>query len=249
MNYFSTFQKLAFAGGFLATLSQAGFAQTVNYNYGGVTGGGVSMGIQVGPNNDSGIVGQLIMNTSTPGFPNPLLTYCTDVGAPIQPSFTYTVTPLSAASGINPPWISGGAQNAATLWLNDQAAATTAVQTAGLQLAIWEMLYNTVKTPGAYGVSTFENSGNGGFYITTTDANSVAAMTAAATDLNGFSSLPPAGNSVLWLAPTEEPSGTIGGGQGLFIMAPPVPETSSTLGLLGAAMLGLFVAQRKFAKA
>src|SRR6185437_3454930 len=124
------------------------------------TGGGVIMGIHTADYNGNAQVGEFVMTTTTPGFANTLLTYCTDVGAFLANSYNYTPTALSSATGVSPAWISGGIQNAAKLWFNDKGTATTATQTAGLQLAIWELLYNNVG--GAYTASSFNNVANNG---------------------------------------------------------------------------------------
>jgi hypothetical protein len=243
--------KLAVVVAGLVTASVASASTVVQYTYTGETLGGITMGIDVGGHSGSGQVGQFIMTTTNPNFTSTLLTYCTDVGVTLQNTYNYTGTQLSAATGVAPNWITGGIQNAATLWYNDKSKASTVTQYAGIQLAIWELLYNTVKTGvNPYSASTFSNNGNGGFYITTTDANSIAAENYAASVLNSFSGLP-ASQNVEWLAPTYA-NGTIGGSQGLLYQVPGTqtpgtPDASSTLGLLSVAMIGLSAVSRKFA--
>jgi hypothetical protein len=245
-----TGKMAAVATGF--ALANVASATTVSYNFTGETGGGVDMGIHVASGTVDAEVGQFIMTTSTPGFSSTLLTYCTDVGVDLSHSFNYTPTALSAATGVSPAWVSGGIQNAATLWFDDKGSATTATQTAGLQLAIWELLYNA--PVGSYSLATLESHSNGGFYVTTTDSNSTAAMNAAIADLNTFASLTPEVNQVIWLAPTEA-NGTTGGSQGLLYPGtttnnvPNAPDSASTLGMLGLAVLALGVASRKLSAA
>lgn len=240
--------KLAVLAAGLASAVSVASATEVTYTYTGETGGGVSMGIQTAEGSVNALVGQFDMTTTTSGFSSPLLTYCTDVGVLLSTTFNYTPTALSSANGVAPAWISGGIQNAATLWADDSAAATTATQTAGMQLAIWELLYNKVGT--SYSASTFTSSGNGGFHVTTSNSAVTAAETYAAQILNGFASLP-SETGVEWLAPTEQ-NGSIGGSQGLLYQgaAPTgvpqgVPDASSTLGLLGMAVVALGLAGKK----
>jgi hypothetical protein len=93
-------------------------ASAVQYTFEGETGGGMVMGIQT-PNGDvNALVGQFIMTTSAPGWPSPLYTYCTDVGADLATTYNYTPLSLSSAAsvgGVAPTWISGGIQNAAAI--------------------------------------------------------------------------------------------------------------------------------------
>lgn len=201
------------------------------------------MGIQTSDYNGYALVGEFIMTSTTPGFTTPLLTYCTDVGAFLSSPYNYTPTPITATSpnGVSPAWISGGIQNAATLWYNDHAAASAggAVTTAGLQLAIWELLYNNIT--GGYNLNS---AANNGFHITSTDSTTLAAESDAAADLSQLGNLPPAQN-VEWMAPTAA-DGSLGGSQGLLYQAPGLtdltaPDSTSTLALLAIVLGGLGV--------
>lgn len=235
----------AFGAGFIAAVNMAS-ASTVQYTYTGETDGGVVMGIHTADYSGDALIGQFIMTTSNPNFQSTLYTYCTDVGVFLNNTYTYTPTALSAATGVQPVWISGGIQNAATLWYNDKGSATSAVQTAGLQLAIWELLYNNLT--GNVTAAIFGDHANNGFYITSTDPNTVAAENYAVSLLNNLGNLTPEQN-VEWLAPTEA-NGSIGGSQGLlYETSAPAPESASTLGLFGLAVLSLSVAGRRFCKA
>ncbi len=210
------------------------------------------MGIHTSDYNGGALVGQFVMTSTTPGYTTPLLTYCTDVGAFLANTYNYTPTLITASSptGVSPTWISGGIQNVAKLWSNDKAAATAggAISTAGLQLAIWELLYNNIS--GGY---NFASASNNGFYITTTDATSLAVESYATGLLSNLGSLPVAQN-VEWLAPTEA-NGTIGGSQGLLYQTPGTtdlnnaPDATSTLALLGLAAVALGAASRKLNRA
>ncbi len=244
-------KMLATTAGFLSAATLASASGTVTYNYTGETGGGVTMGIHTATYNGNASVGEFIMTSSTPGYTSPLLTYCTDVGATLQSSYNYTPTALGSATGVAPAWINGGIQNAARLWYNDHASATTAIQTAGVQLAIWELLYNT-PTVG-FLASTFFSTSNNGFYLTSNDSSTMDAANYASSLINGLGSLPTSTANVLWLAPTDA-SGKTTGSQGLLttgpgpqLTPPNAPDATSTLGLMGLAAAALAAARRKLA--
>jgi hypothetical protein len=221
----------------------------VEYNYTGETGGGLGINIYSpglgGVNNLD--VGQMNFTTSTSGWLSPLSTYCTDVGVWLANTYNYTPLSFSSAAsvgGVNPTWISGGIQNAATIWYANNSASTVDQQ-AGLQLAIWEALYNNKST---YTAANFFSSSNGGFHITSSDGGDIAtAVNDAVSYLNGLSgdATPPTGD---WLEPVNNSGSFCGGSQGLLypISPPPsVPEATSTLTLLGAALTTLGFAGRK----
>jgi hypothetical protein len=107
----------------------------------------------------------------------------------------------------------------------------TGIQEAGLQLAIWEALYNSRAT---YTSGSLFSSSNGGFYITSSDSGNIAlAASDAAAWLNSLGSLPAAPN-VQWLEPDND-----SGSQGLLCQ---VPEATSTLTLLSVALTTLGIA-------
>jgi hypothetical protein len=247
MKYIFLFgRSVALAVGFAAAVTAVS-AATLTYTYAGETQGGLVMTINTASYSGIVQVGEYNLTTSDAGFPSTLKSYCTDVGSDLTSPYTYTPTALSLATGVNPAWISGGIQNAAKLWANDKGGATTAVQTAGLQLAIWEALYNNLS--GGFTASTFGNSGNNGFRITSAEANTVSAENYAATLLNNFGSLP-AVQDVVWLAPTPVNNGSTPV-QGLLMQTAGVgvPEVSSTLGLLGFATAILGLLGKRFRRA
>lgn len=224
-------------------------ASAVQYTFQGETGGGLIMGIQTADGDVRADVGQLIMTTSASGWQSTLYTYCTDVGADLATTYNYTAYAFTApqATGVDPQWISGGIQNAADLWYAFSASAgldATGVKEAGLQLAIWEALYNNRTT---YTSSDFFSSSNGGFHITSGDAGNIAlAADDAAAWLNSLGNVPAAPNGD-WLAPVNS-DGVICGSQGLlYPITPPaeVPEATSTLMLFGSALATLGFASRK----
>lgn len=247
-----TKKMVALTAGLVSVANMATAGGTVTYTYTGETAGGVVMGIHTADYNGGALVGEFVMTSSTPGFTTPLLTYCTDVGAFLQTTYNYTPTAISSATGVAPAWINGGIQNAARLWYNDHGAATTATQTAGVQLAIWELLYNT--TTSGFSSSAFFNAGNNGFYLTSSDAGTTAAANYAALLIDNLGSLSTNISSVEWMAPTDA-NGKVGGSQGLLATIPPgqptpspTPDASSTFGLLSVAA-GVLAAARSKIKA
>ena len=222
-------------------------AMAVQYTYNGETGG---LDIQLhtvipGYTDASFAVGQLDMRTSDPLWISPLHTYCTDVGTLLSLA-THAYTPLSftdsRSTGVNPLWVAGGIQNAAKLWYAYNNLASTDVQKAGLQLAIWEALYNN---KSSYADSDFFNNiNNGGFYVeSSNNGNIAAAVDYAELVLNNLSNLPSAPDGI-WLAPTEVVGGVtkIQGSQGLFYR---VPDGASSLILLGIGITAIAVMGRR----
>jgi len=224
-------------------------ATPVTYTYNGETGGLVIQlhtGIP-GYTDASFAVGQFDMRTSNPSWISPLYTYCTDVG--ILLSVTHAYKPLAFSSsesiGVNPLWVTGGIQNAAKLWYAYNNVASTYAEKAGLQLAIWEALYNN---KSSYADSDFfNNTSNGGFYIRSSNTGNIAvAVDYAELVLNGLSTLPSTPDGY-WLAPVLADGTTIGGSQGLFYptTSSPVPDAASSITLLGIAITAIAVIGRR----
>lgn len=246
----SLFGKMAVLAVGIVSAAQLASADTVQYTYTGETDGGIDMGLDTSSGSGTALVGQFVMTTSNPNYSSTLLTYCTDVGVSLSTTYNYTPTALANATGVAPAWVANGIQNAATLWYNDKGAATTATQTAGLQLAIWELLYNSVAS--TYSASTFTSSANKGFYITTSNSNITAAESYAATLLDNFKNLP-AEQNVIWLDPTAANGTTNCGSQGLLYQNPGTttftsPDAGSTLTLLGLAATALGLASSKLSR-
>lgn len=105
-----------------------------------------------------------VVNNSQGGNTFSIGSFCTDVGVDWKNNDTYTAQTFDGATGISPAWSADpqSIQNAA--WLYNTyfvGQTTTAAQDAGLQLAIWKVLYDT--TAGgiiAYnGLSTIFSTG------------------------------------------------------------------------------------------
>jgi hypothetical protein len=228
-------------------VATANLASAVQYSLSGEPGDLV-MGLHtIIPGYENGYsfyVGPLSMTTSDPGWANPLNTYCTDVGTFLTSPHEYTPYTIPPAQlGVNPTWVSGGIQKAAALFSLNNNAISQDYQRAGLQLAIWEILYNT---EGSYAGTDFFNNGNNGFYIQSADSGDTAlAANYAAAILNQVLALSPsqlaaADSRVLWLAPTE--GALIQGSQGLLYK---VPDLASTFVMFAMALTALGMADRK----
>ncbi len=236
VNFIAPRSIIAVAVGWFVSLNVASATQ-VDYTYSGETGGGLSMGLDVYGDNGNFPVGQVIMTTSTPGW-STLNSFCTDVGANMAASSLYTSVGITdpKATGVSPTWVAGGGLAAATIWNNYAGSASGVVQLAGLQLAIWELLNNK---PTTFTASSFYSSLNGGFYVTGTDANSSNAVNYAVSILGTLNTLTP-DTSAIWLAPTDPITGNFAPvSQGLLIQPPSVPDSASTLLLLGMGLFAL----------
>lgn len=111
-------------------------AKTVTYYNGGVSAGEFSADFV--PNNQ----GQPL------GYPDPFVTFCIDLTGSLAGSYTYEMKTINPAStgGSPPGWVVPyGGSRVALLYNTWQAAvfALGNIQAAGLQLAIWELLYDT----------------------------------------------------------------------------------------------------------
>jgi hypothetical protein len=208
----------------------AGLYQTGDVN--GGTGGAPSLGCYAGPFNLT------VVNTSQGNNTFNLLTFCTDVGVEWNDSTTaYTAKTFAASDGVNPPWsaVPQAIQNAAwiykTYFLNQEAsivanAGTTADENiaAGIQLAIWKVLYDTTSSGGLdsggniFTAGNFQASGFGGG-ITVAEGY-ISALLSARSD-GTFATY-----TETWLGPNN------GNSQGLIYS--PVPEPST---LIAGAML------------
>jgi hypothetical protein len=165
------------------------------------------------------------------GYPDiDFQTYCTDILPHFSSPNDYIPTPYASATGMNPPWVLGGIKKAAYLYENRTAlmGATSdspAVENAGLQLAIWETLYDTSLDIAA-----------GSFFVRgTATGDALQAMKDAKKYLDAIPTTFTAQPGT-WLKPN------VGTGeapyQGLIFTPRRVPDGGLTITLLGMALTG-----------
>ncbi len=122
----------------------------------------------------------------------------------------------------------------------------SSVSSAALQVAIWEVEYDTVAANGSYNLTSTSDP----FYFTasSSDSNSAAVLALAQTYLNDATGYQNGGSwvSASWLAAsnqyveylTSNPAGT----QNLIYLATPEP---STVAVFGMGLIGLWAARRR----
>lgn len=205
--------------------------------------------------------GILIKQTSSnPTMPSTYVTVCTDIGGTLYlgQSYTYDTPPtaFSGLAGVNPTWgdktAAGEAaaiQNAAYLFYNygnlnsagisfSGSPAQVTTQMAALQLAVWDVLYNTT------GVG---NGSINGTRFSVLSGGDAAAASLAASWVSALNSMSDAGNfgyDGYLLFPDPEIGGVNQNADGEppqeLLMATPVPEAPTVIA--GALLLLPFVA-------
>ena len=182
------------------------------------------------------------------GFnPDHFLTFCTDAGAELQWGNSYNYTPqlFAGQDGVSPSWKMDGIYAAAWLFNQELGGVKTAAQAAGLQMAIWEELYD-------FG-STSLSGGN--LKITSASSGALSAANGFLADVNARSLAELEAYDSTWLHPNPEAQhGNLV--QGLLYgdttpltpsLEPTVPDGGTTLFLLSLAILGLG-SLRRFAR-
>lgn len=178
-------------------------------------------GIQIGPSTASGA------NGTVPGYAN-FTTVCVDLEGRIYTgqNYTFDKVPFSGQTGLNPHWGTPGTdttaayqgiENAAWLFAHHNTV-TTAEDWAALQLAVWDVIYNTDVNGKVTGTRfSVTNPGSSGAWA---EAQTwVSALSSGRTqDYVGY-----------LLKPTDNTA------QELFIGVTPVPEPTTIIA--GALLL------------
>jgi hypothetical protein len=192
--------------------------------------------------------------------PNSFYSFCTDIQPEVAPGVNYTFAPKTFAAssppapGVAPAWYNDGSgpngylpaiEKAETLYVKDLfnsvntalSASVRSVNAAALQLAIWNVLYDS-----DYSVS----SGAGLFYVTQTSAAIINQANAYLSDLvNGYSAY-----DSTWLDPrglnTPATQGLLYAPENALRLT--VPDGGMTVAMLGFSLSGLGLLARKLRK-
>ena len=236
-----TIQTLAFALAAACSISVASASVTYQIDNGGLEAFNVAID---GNSINGALAGGILINriSETPGGPSmpaSYVTVCTDIEGTLylgqQYEYNTPVTPFSGQSGVNPTWGDGSndgsaakaIQNAAHLFyaygqLTSGGIGGTTEQKAALQLAFWEVLYNTDADRDVTG-SRFTVSGGDATAIT--DANNLLSGLDGNYGLTGYLVYP---NPLSGVNSDGEPP------QELLIAAP-VPESPTVIAGAAAA--------------
>jgi len=192
------------------------------------------------------ITGTIGLQTTTLGS---LSTYCVDLFDYINVgnnAYTFNNNALAAGQTyrngtVNGTWTQNQVNLITALLTNGSIQTQNTVNTAAMQLAIWDIEYDTAAANGTYNLTSTSD----GFYFTSTGGtNSSATLAQAQTYLNNVTSgtwVSDASHSVQYLM--SNPSGT----QNLIYLqtnASAVPEPS-TVAVMGLGLIGLWAVRRR----
>lgn len=204
-------------------------------------------------NGNSILAGTIKLQTSI----GSLNTYCVDLFDYIglgNNSYTFnqnvmtTGSQYASASGATTNWSQTQINLLNALLYNGSLQASTTVNSAALQIAIWEVEYGTAAANGTYNLT----ANNQNFYFTTnsSDSNSGAAISLAQTYLNNVTGYLDGGTrfvSAIWnlnaSSVVEYLTSTPVGTQNLVYLAS-APEPS-TVAVFGLGLVGVWRARRK----
>jgi hypothetical protein len=183
-----------------------------------------------------------------------LETYCVDLFDYISPgtNYSFNQNALTTASqysngSITKNFTAAQVSTLTRLLTNGALATQSLINTTALQIAVWEVEYDTALSTGAYDLDLHAPMD---FYFThTTDTNSASAMAQAQTFLDNATGY--TNGSGVWVAATwmsnsthfvEYLTSTTGGVQNLIYLATPEPSTVVTFGM---GLIGLWAARRR----
>lgn len=225
---------VALVGASMPAVAQAGTIATGNININNYAGESVTVTRPSG-SNIATISGSATAASPTGGLTNYLpgsfVTYCVDLftntsSNPYQASLD-TMNYWALQNGQPAP---GAGQRASWLYQTYATSATTAAQRSGLQLAIWNTLYDSDfdVSSGAFRVVSGATGG-------TPVANTMLTALQMAVNSNGVGSY-----NNYWLRLTKNGTETQD-----FIGPMAVPDGGTTLALLGCALMGLGALRRR----
>jgi hypothetical protein len=176
-------------------------------------------------------VGACMMDAMDTSNGSHVYTFCTDIGRTINwgSSYSYSLVSFAGQSGSSPTWSQNGIKYAEYLYqtyLSDALSNQSSGKGAALQLAIWEVLYDT-KSSGSQSYSL-----TSGYFKASSDVNSIAQsyLNSIPTSIPNY-----AGN---WYRPSPLCSA-----QGLIAM----PDGGASMAMLGIGLAGMGALRRRMA--
>lgn len=193
--------------------------------------------------------GEFKASSSSAGVPATLYTYCLDVGMNVSlgATYRYDVSDFSTCTGLDPLWSAqGGIQNAAFLFYQNSATAHgNAVQSAGLQVAIWEALYDSTAINSRSGLSLSSAGAGSRFWVSGVPGDVLTSANNYLAELGTSSFVQYTGTVLAPAAGVKAQTLFLPGGTPQT--SPPVsaPDGGATWVLFGLALAGLAVTHQK----